>query len=124
MASLRQTTAQAPISNTHGFLWVLHCKLKLQRLYTQNIDGLEARIGIPLVESPNHRTIKGGYVALHGSLTQVRCSQCFTKRLFGREYVDEFLAGETASCPLCVARGEFLALPHLNKLMYFIDHSK
>jgi NAD-dependent SIR2 family protein deacetylase len=41
MGQLHKTIAGVTITDTHGFLWVLHCKHKLQRIYTQNIDALE-----------------------------------------------------------------------------------
>jgi len=107
MGQLRETVAEATISDTHGFLWVLHCKSKLQRIYTQNIDGLERRIGIPLVESPHHAFLHGGYVPLHGSLTQLICTRCSATRFFGAVDMKVFQSGEAPECSSCLSKGDF-----------------
>lgn len=101
MAELREKAANATISRTHGFLWVLHCKHKLQRIYTQNIDGLEDRIGIPSVKPPYHKIIPGGHVKLHGSLTTLRCSSCSRTRFFSKGYMKDFGTGKAPDCPSC-----------------------
>lgn len=106
MGQLRETVARATISNTHGFLWVLHCKNKLLRIYTQNIDGLERRIGIPLVESPNHQFLQGGYVPLHGTLTQLICTRCLATRFFGEVDMKVFQSGKAPDCSSCLGKGE------------------
>jgi NAD-dependent histone deacetylase SIR2 len=103
MAQLREMMMKAPFSNTHGFLWVLHCKRKLQRIYTQNIDGLEKRVGISQVATPYHKSISGGYVPLHGSLDQLRCTVCHTTRSFSRKYLEIFRSGEAPACPYCIS---------------------
>lgn len=101
MAQLREKAANATISRTHGFLWLLHCKHKLQRIYTQNIDGLEDRIGIPSVQYPHHKFIEGGHVKLHGSLTILRCPTCSSSRFFSKSYMTDFEAGTAPVCPSC-----------------------
>lgn len=101
MAELREQAANATISRTHGFLWVLHCKHKLQRIYTQNIDGLEDRIGIPSVRYPHHKSIEGGHVKLHGSLTILRCTSCSSSRFFSKSYMQELETGIAPTCPSC-----------------------
>jgi NAD-dependent histone deacetylase SIR2 len=101
MAELREKAANATISRTHGFLWVLHCKHKLQRIYTQNIDGLEDRIGIPSVQYPHHKFIEGGHVKLHGSLTVLRCTTCSSSRFFSKSYMKDLGNGIAPSCPSC-----------------------
>jgi NAD+-dependent protein deacetylase SIR2 len=101
MAELREKAAEATISRTHGFLWVLHCKHKLQRIYTQNIDGLEDRIGIPSVEPPYHKVIPGGHVKLHGSLTTLRCISCSSMKFFSKSYMKDLSNGIAPDCPSC-----------------------
>jgi NAD-dependent histone deacetylase SIR2 len=101
MAELRKMAANATISRTHGLLWVLHCKHKLQRIYTQNIDGLEDRIGVPSVHYPHHKFIQGGHVKLHGSLTILRCRKCSSSRFFSKSYMKELEAGNAPECPSC-----------------------
>jgi NAD+-dependent protein deacetylase sirtuin 2 len=52
----------------HRFFELLHVKLrKLQRLYTQNIDGLEYQCN----QLPRHKI-----VAVHGSLGTIQCEGC------------------------------------------------
>ncbi|EQC33450.1 NAD-dependent deacetylase sirtuin 1 [Saprolegnia diclina VS20] len=51
-------------SRTHRFLRELHDAKKLLRVYSQNIDGLEADAGVPNV------------VACHGSLATASCMLC------------------------------------------------
>jgi NAD-dependent histone deacetylase SIR2 len=110
MGGLRATIADAKVSRTHGFLWILHCKHKLLRIYTQNIDALESKMGIPLVEVPGHKFIQGGYVPLHGTLTQLRCGICSTTRFFGKAFQKSFQTGEVPDCPGCIAEGGSIAI--------------
>ena len=105
MGTLRETIANAKVSYTHRFLWVLHCKKKLQRIYTQNVDALEGRMGIPLVESPYHTVMEGGYVSLHGSLTQLRCMLCGSRKFFSKAYAEKFKSGHAPPCTSCNVPG-------------------
>ena len=50
----------------HFFVRVLHDKDLLQRLYTQNIDGLDLQLDLPPEKVVN----------LHGSLAQIKCEFC------------------------------------------------
>ena len=104
LAKLREKIADATLSDVHGFLWVLHCKRKLQRIYTQNIDALEDRVGIPLVEVQNHKSIKGGYVPLHGCITRLWCPSCSETIFFGITYWKTFGSGKQPPCPFCIAK--------------------
>ncbi|GAB5368733.1 hypothetical protein AAMO2058_001345200 [Amorphochlora amoebiformis] len=56
-------------SVTHRFLKALHLNKKLLRIYTQNIDGIEALAGIPNKE----------IVKCHGTLETARCLTCKKK---------------------------------------------
>ena len=59
----------------HFFLKVLHDKGLLQRLYTQNIDGLDHQLSLPSDKIVN----------LHGSLAEIKCEFC------GADYpIDQF----------------------------------
>jgi NAD-dependent deacetylase sirtuin 2 len=51
---------------SHFFVQVLHDKGLLQRLYTQNIDGLDHQMMLPAVKIVN----------LHGSLAEIKCEFC------------------------------------------------
>jgi NAD-dependent SIR2 family protein deacetylase len=57
-------------SLTHRFLAALAAGGRLQRLYTQNVDGLEAAAGVPPAQ----------LVQCHGSLATVTCLRCRRRR--------------------------------------------
>src|SRR5262245_35242374 len=88
MAELWEKVAEAMISRTHGFLWVLQC------IYTQNINGLEDQVGIPSVESPYHKVILGGHVKFHGSLTTLQCMSCSSTRFFTKGFMKDLENGK------------------------------
>ena len=66
LADMYFRVASASPNLCHRFLLDLHKRGKLKRVYTQNIDGLELRAGVPL---PKVRQ-------MHGSLSSFRCSVC------------------------------------------------
>jgi NAD+-dependent protein deacetylase sirtuin 2 len=51
---------------SHFFMQVLHDKGMLQRIYSQNIDGLDFQLSVP----------KEKIVNLHGSLGEIKCEFC------------------------------------------------
>lgn len=53
-------------TTTHNLLKLLHNKGMLLRCYTQNIDGLELKVGIP----------EDQLVEAHGTMRRVKCSKC------------------------------------------------
>ncbi|KAL7631199.1 UNVERIFIED_CONTAM: hypothetical protein RMT77_018499 [Armadillidium vulgare] len=68
----------------HYFIYLLHLKNKLQKLYTQNIDGLERVAGIPdfkLVES-------------HGTFFSASCTLC-GERHDANMVKDNIISGQT-----------------------------
>lgn len=75
---------------THYFARLLHDKGLLLRLYTQNIDGLERRAGIPperLVEA-------------HGTFATATCTAC--RQRYGWDQLrDDVLQGRVPLCPHC-----------------------
>src|SRR5262245_18155391 len=105
IGELREMIATVRVTDAHGFFWVLHCKHKLQRIYTQIVDAMESRLGIPAVKFPNHTIIHGGYVALQGDFTQLRCSHCSETTYFSKLHVKCFQSGTAPSCPSCIAKG-------------------
>mmetsp|Transcript_1016 Transcript_1016/g.2459 ORF Transcript_1016/g.2459 Transcript_1016/m.2459 type:complete len:368 (-) Transcript_1016:373-1476(-) len=73
-------------SRTHQFLRQLEVSGKLGRVYTQNIDGLEAAAGV-------RRAIQ-----CHGSLSKGRCLQC--RRVYKAEvFAPAIRAKQVAYCP-------------------------
>jgi len=61
-------TDHASPTLVHHFLRLLHDQGCLLRCYTQNIDGLERKVGLP----------PESVVEAHGTMTEVRCLECGT----------------------------------------------
>lgn len=100
MAGLRQATDAAQPTPMHRFMKLIKDKGKLLRCYTQNIDGLEIRCGLPT----SHLTSKQGTVVqLHGNIHMLHCSVCDYKSGWTQEYQSEFARGNAPSCPACEA---------------------
>lgn len=77
----------------------------LIRLYTQNIDGLESKVGFdPLDHSPTSRCI-----ALHGCLTDLRCNCCSAIKPLEQAF-HLLKAGATPTCSFSAR-----ALPNLRQ---------
>ena len=113
IAKLKQSVDSVDPSPTHHFIKALDLKGKLLRSYTQNIDGLEERVG--LVGSSNSGKGKGKMkakdirnVQLHGDIRQVRCTLCSADFPFNEEFTSLFLQGIAPECPECAGRCEFL----------------
>lgn len=75
---------------THRFLTTLHRRGLLQRVYTQNVDGLERAAGVP----------DDKLVCCHGSLGSARCSSCGA----AADAAEGF--SMRAGAPCCVACGQ------------------
>jgi len=69
------------------FLRVLQDRRRLQRCYTQNIDGLEAVAGLT-----SNKTVQ-----CHGTLSTLSCQSC-GKRVQARERLEQVLLGEPVMC--------------------------
>ena len=88
--SFLQQFADAAPSPTHAFLAGLAAAGVLQRVYTQNIDGLEAKSGVPAEK----------VVQCHGSLDSAMCASCNAKATIS--VVQEAAAlGKVARCTRC-----------------------
>lgn len=105
IAELSIACQNAQPTRTHHFIRKLEHKGKLLRSYTQNVDGLERRIGI---ESGGRGAglKKNGTrnVELHGDLGRVRCVLCYTDYDARIEWVEMFREGEAPDCPACKER--------------------
>ncbi|KAL9127436.1 MAG: hypothetical protein Q9217_003688 [Psora testacea] len=89
-------------TDTHRFLHVLQRSGKLQRCYTQNFDGLEARAGLNVdMESKDCNAVQ-----LYSNFDYFRCSYC--RHLTGWDSVREaaLASGKIILCPECVSRVE------------------
>ena len=105
IAELSIACAAAKPTKTHHFLSKLESKGKLLRSYTQNVDGLERRIGLESGGRGKGLKKKGTRnVELHGDLGRVRCVLCMADFEARREWVEMFRDGSAPQCPACVER--------------------
>eukprot|EP00903_Cladosiphon_okamuranus_P010135 g9597.t1 len=75
-------------SLTHRFIKALENRGKLLRNFTQNIDGLEAQVGLKK------------YVACHGSFITASCLKCKKKRT-AEDIREEVMQQKVPRCPSC-----------------------
>ncbi|EJF66826.1 DHS-like NAD/FAD-binding domain-containing protein [Dichomitus squalens LYAD-421 SS1] len=114
ISQLKKSIDAAKPSPTHRFIKTLDSKRKLLRSYTQNIDGLEERVGIVSTSSEGVKTHGKGKskirtkdvrnVQLHGDIHRVRCTFCSADYPCTPEHLETFLAGTPPDCPDCAAR--------------------
>ncbi|KJA22337.1 hypothetical protein HYPSUDRAFT_109853, partial [Hypholoma sublateritium FD-334 SS-4] len=72
VTTLASKTAAAKPTPFHFMLRALDNARLLARLYTQNIDSLESKVGFDLLDHSG----KARCIALHGSLLDLRCDSC------------------------------------------------
>ncbi|WRT66437.1 uncharacterized protein IL334_003393 [Kwoniella shivajii] len=105
IAELAISCSKAEPTKTHHFIKKLEQKGKLLRSYTQNVDGLERRLGL---ESGGRgkgfkkKTTRN--VELHGDLGRVRCVLCFKDFQVDMEHTELFRQGLAPDCPACEER--------------------
>ena len=99
MASLAKSAAQARPTAFHNLLGALQSAGILGRVYTQNIDDLEIKVGLTTCgDDPS-------CVQLHGSVMEVICTQCsFTEHI--HYHFVKLRSGELPCCPQCKSRIE------------------
>lgn len=100
MAGLRRATADAKPTPTHQFIRHLRDRKRLLRCYTQNIDGLEGRVGL----------LHDSVVKLHGELDTVKCNLCSFVEHWGPQHDKYFDEGSAPQCPRCREASEFREL--------------
>jgi NAD-dependent SIR2 family protein deacetylase len=99
MGYLSRQATQAKPTKFHLLIRRLWAKGSLIRIYTQNIDGLEAKVGLQTSYQidPRNPPI---CVALHGLITHLCCSGCaniFTTQAY-HSHLDK---GSFPECPVC-----------------------
>ncbi|TDL17876.1 DHS-like NAD/FAD-binding domain-containing protein [Rickenella mellea] len=116
ISQLKESVDKVSPSPTHHFIKTLDTKGKLLRSYTQNIDGLEERVGL-VGSSSSEATSKGKgkaklklrdvkNVQLHGDIRRVRCSFCSASSAFEDHHCVVFNRGMAPDCPDCTARSQ------------------
>jgi len=119
ISGLKTAIDKAEPSATHHFIKTLDKKGRLLRSYTQNIDGLEERVGLSCANIPPIKeadAIKGKMKAklsrdvkniqLHGDIHRVRCTICSANYLCEGQHIAIFQRGEAPECPECSSRCE------------------
>lgn len=76
---------------THKFIAMLHDRGKLLTNYSQNIDNLEIKAGVP----------KEKLIQCHGSFGTATCIQCEYK-MEGEKIFPDIKAGNIPRCPRCI----------------------
>jgi NAD-dependent histone deacetylase SIR2 len=99
IASLAKKAALAKPTPFHTLLQVLENGNKIQRIYTQNIDGLESKVGFDLLGS-DFSAMR--CVPLHGSLFQLRCTVCSARQPLEYNFHD-LESGNLPHCGICKA---------------------
>lgn len=97
LQSMCQAGAPTP---THHFLGTLHADGRLLRWYTQNIDGLEKRLGLSL-SSDLIPAKKPPVVSLHGTMEQLSCTLCGHRQPFDDKCHELLKKGNAPECVRC-----------------------
>ena len=100
IASLAKKAVLAEPTHFHSLLRLLDRRNKIKRIYTQNIDGLESKAGFDLDTGVNLSSLR--CIPLHGTLLQLRCSICSTRRPL-ENYYHDLERGELPHCGSCEA---------------------
>ena len=102
VAGLKSKIDTAQPSATHDFLQMLHTQTRLLRSYTQNIDGLEERVGLKSSALGDFDTCK--IIQLHGDLHHLKCHLCSTMYKWDQEHTGFYVQGQAPPCPDCYMR--------------------
>lgn len=114
IAELIKLTQKAIPTKTHHFINNLNTDGRLQRCYTQNIDGLEVRLGLDndLNTKPTKAKTKSQkktyppLVQLHGTLDHIKCALCHSISPMEKTHVEVYLEGEHVPCTMCVEKSQ------------------
>lgn len=134
IGNLSILSAQASPTRTHALLRALEARPKrsprggkkgrgegrgrLLRVYTQNIDGLEEKVGLGnglSSQGPQARhastasAVAPLVIKLHGSLSHSRCTLCQTTIPTTSKSLELYTSGQSPSCPTCIDRSAMRA---------------
>ncbi|KAH6883586.1 DHS-like NAD/FAD-binding domain-containing protein [Thelonectria olida] len=105
---LRNEAKKCEPTKTHEFIGCLRDLNKLARVYTQNIDRLEEKVGLStniskgLGTENKRKQDQVECVALHGSLHELRCSLCGLQASWDTDSRENCtLSGLAPPCPHC-----------------------
>lgn len=108
MSALYSSALQAQPTRTHRFIQEQRNRGKLLRCYTQNIDGLEARVGLNMSYAHEGKATllqkwkKLNVVQLHGDLNTLTCTSCLRVQDWETEHHKSLQNGELPECPKCI----------------------
>lgn len=119
IAELKEMCVGAEPTPTHRFLRTLIEERRVIRWYSQNIDGLEERVGLETSISAKTTPLGGGrsrggggppVVGLHGTLDRLTCTVCRVtipyELVAQRPQHEAMKAGQSPECPTCQDRIE------------------
>lgn len=97
----KATTAQP--TEAHWLIEELYLLSRLQRHYTQNIDGLDEELSTPRVDFTHSvSAVKGKVIQLHGSIRWFKCTKCHWRGVATREQAEAlWLKNEVIPCTAC-----------------------
>lgn len=110
MSNLYSETQKAKPTRTHKFISSLSKENKLLRCYTQNIDGLEAKLGLKMdFDQHQEKTMLQTWknldvVQLHGDLNTLSCTTCLKTVKWDQESYESLQSGELPDCPHCISK--------------------
>jgi len=98
---MAKAAIQAKPTEFHRLLRVVDDCGLLKRLYSQNIDGLEAKVGFDTFATDKTRKC----VLLHGNLATLQCDKCTCLYML-ENYLSFLERGESIDCLECIQRRE------------------
>lgn len=102
LAELREMCVAGEPTTTHQFLKELYDQGKLLRWYSQNIDGLEKKLGLTVsTDFELSRGKRPTVVALHGTMERLICTLCKTAIPYTDKTQVLLLQGEAPACQKC-----------------------
>jgi len=97
---MARLSIQAGPTKFHNLLRILdNCGL-LHRIYSQNVDGLEAKVGFDVFSMEKARRC----ILLHGTIATVRCEKCASVYML-ENFLPLLKGGDSVDCPACLEKG-------------------
>lgn len=109
VAFLKTIVDRASPSVVHRLMKVLDDRRTLLRVYSQNVDGLERRVGLTCSSDGTSGTWDVHHtrtINLHGTVDRVRCEVCSTMYALTLAWHELFASGLQPECPACASNGQ------------------